>query len=816
MIIKNKRTLHFFLYVVFLTKFIFVSYVFSGEYKEVYTIKNVINILRVCSGYEENDVLLEQSKYVSLKEAILYLQIISGVKVIIPKRPIINRTNIFDTSIFIMWDSIAYADYYTLYFSINEDFSNAVSIENITNTEYLLSNLETNQNYYFYVTASNSAGESDKSEKKYAYTSHDFLKIIRGSNQENLRDTANIIEITNDGGYIIVFDSKSYGLGTYDHALLKFSNESKLEWVKTFGTNEYDEYGIHVKESISGGYITVSYEGQCCFSNKRAILLRKHTSTGAKRNEYKYTFPHSARVNSLIELNDGTVIIVGDFYKKHSTADTNRDIFILKINIMGNIQWYKTYSSPGNDLVNEIIKSKDGFLVVGSTDAYNYDNNSDIWLLSFDIDGKLNWQKKYGLNGSEDSGKAIIQTSDNNYIVVGMTKSFGSGNSDAWILKLNQQGNILWQKAYGTELNETANSIAECNNDFVVTGIKNDNIWLFKIDSNGNIIWEKEYGGDKYDTSYAVKNYDEGFILFGITRSKFESIEDNSDNLFLLKVNKSGELPHDSRYCPFFTNSIAIETTVNLQYSDAKSTSDLITATSTVPNIDATIEFSPDIAYFDPFVIIDTSIQFCDNNHLYFCDSSNCHINGGFWYNSTCNSEEEPKPQCSPQNLSLCNDLTSCETVSGHWYNNKCNSIPEPPKCSSQNLSLCNDLTSCETVSGHWYNDKCNSIPEPKCSSQNLSLCNDLTSCETVGGDWYNNKCNENQQVLCSYENIDKCIEEDSCISVGGIWQNNKCLKPNVCNIDHLDLCYTQEDCINNEGFWNDNFCQKQESENQD
>ena len=133
----------------------------------------------------------------------------------------------------------------------------------------------------------------------------------------------------------------------------------------------------------------------------------------------------------------------------------------------------------------------------------------------------------------------------------------------------------------------------------------------------------------------------------------------------------------------------------------------------------------------------------CDSNHLYLCNSSNCALAGGHWYNNTCNSNPEP-PKCDSNHLYLCHS-SNCSIAGGHWYNNTCNANPEPPKCDSNHLYLCNS-TNCGSAGGYWYNNTCNTEPEaPKCDSNHLSLCNS-TTCPLAGGFWYNNSCNETEE----------------------------------------------------------------------
>jgi len=168
-----------------------------------------------------------------------------------------------------------------------------------------------------------------------------------------------------------------------------------------------------------------------------------------------------------------------------------------------------------------------------------------------------------------------------------------------------------------------------------------------------------------------------------------------------------------------------------------------------------------------------TNCPECDRNHLNLCkNSSNCSLAGGYWYNNTCNAQEEP-PECDSSHLNLCNS-SNCSSAGGHWYNNKCNAQEEPPECDSSHLYLCNS-SNCSTAGGYWYNSSCNAQEQPpECDSGHLYLCNS-SNCSSFGGYWYNNTCNSQPETpKCDSQHLNLC-NSSNCSSVGGYWYNNSC-----------------------------------------
>ena len=122
---------------------------------------------------------------------------------------------------------------------------------------------------------------------------------------------------------------------------------------------------------------------------------------------------------------------------------------MLKLDKNGNILWQKTYGGTSADSATSIQQTSDeGYIVAGSTQSFGGGWN-DYWILKLDPDGVVEWQNNYyGGTGSEVI-YAIQQTLDGGYIVGGDTSSFGEGSWDYWVIKLNPDGTVVWQKTYG-------------------------------------------------------------------------------------------------------------------------------------------------------------------------------------------------------------------------------------------------------------------------------------------------------------------------------------------------------------------------------
>jgi len=220
-----------------------------------------------------------------------------------------------------------------------------------------------------------------------------------------------------------------------------------------------------------------------------------------------------------------------------------------------------------------LVQTSDGgYVLVGATklterwcDGKNF--ATDLSVIRLDSQGSVLWEKTFG--GGErdigDHGESIIQTTDGGFLVAGSTESFGAGSKDAWLLKLDSLGAVEWQKAYGGLGNDVAETvIAAAGGGYVIAGHTasfgngDDDFWVFKIDGMGDIEWERAFGGGLADRAYSVLENFDGFLVFGSTASFGAGNED----FWLLQLDSDGELGTDCDISPDTTATITITTAI--------------------------------------------------------------------------------------------------------------------------------------------------------------------------------------------------------------------------------------------------------------
>jgi hypothetical protein len=233
----------------------------------------------------------------------------------------------------------------------------------------------------------------------------------------------------------------------------------------------------------------------------------------------------------------------------------------LKLDANGNVQWQKTYGGTYDDYANSIQQTSDGgYIVAGRTYSFGA-GYADVWVLKLDASGNVQWQKTYG-GTYDDYANSIQQTSDGGYIVAGVTKSFRAGNADVWVLKLDASGNVQWQKIYGYEpgdfipysRNDSANSIQQTSDGgYIVASYGNFGLYstvrseVLKLDASGNVQWQKIYGYEpgnfisysRNDSANSIQQTsDGGYIVAGVTKSFGAG---NAD-VWVLKLDSNGKI----------------------------------------------------------------------------------------------------------------------------------------------------------------------------------------------------------------------------------------------------------------------------------
>jgi hypothetical protein len=274
--------------------------------------------------------------------------------------------------------------------------------------------------------------------------------------------------------------------------LLKLSNNGVLLWEKTFGFSGAD-YGTALLETTDGGFLITgvldvsSSDGQ---GNAKSNKL-KHAggdywsikTDNAGNLEWSRFFGGSFTEipSGVIETTQGNFIIAGSSDSSDFNVSENKgayDFWITKISPTGELLLEKTFGGSEIDEASAIIAANDGnFIIVGNTRSTDKDvskNNgaADIWILKVSTEGNLIWEKTIG-GSSFDVARAIYKTQDNGFLIAGSSRSLDNGfqnkgQNDALILKIDENGNLLWQKTFGGSEIDFLYDVVELNNKSII------------------------------------------------------------------------------------------------------------------------------------------------------------------------------------------------------------------------------------------------------------------------------------------------------------------------------------------------------------
>jgi len=211
----------------------------------------------------------------------------------------------------------------------------------------------------------------------------------------------------------------------------------------------------------------------------------------------------------------------------------------------GQIMFQETIDGGSYDFGASILQTSNGHYIIGGN-TYVSSNNPDAYLVKINSNGNLLWTKTYG-GTDNDYVSFVQQTSDGGYIIAGITLSFGAGNYDLYLIKTNSSGNISWQRTYGGTEQENLlfNSVRQTNDGgYVIAGYTksfgagNFDVYLIKTKTNGDTLWTKTYGGINDDVaSTALQTTDGGYIIVGKTVSFGIGID-----IYLIKTDSNGNL----------------------------------------------------------------------------------------------------------------------------------------------------------------------------------------------------------------------------------------------------------------------------------
>ncbi|MDN7025300.1 PKD domain-containing protein [Methanoculleus sp. FWC-SCC1] len=407
---------------------------------------------------------------------------------------------------------------------------------------------------------------------------------------------------TGDGGVIAVGSSRSDDgevSGNHGHTdiwVVKIDADGTPLWQRCLGGSG-DDYAAGVAETVDGGYIAVgttwSCDGDVCGNHggcdlwvvkldDSGTLLWQRCLGGTGLDSGSAVRPSA----------DGGYVIVGSTLSSDGDVCGNHgssDLWVVKLDGGGSLLWQACLGGSGYDEGWGITETADGgYVVVGSVaspdgDVSGNHGSSDLWVVNLDAAGNLRWKSALGGSGG-DYGYDICRTADGGYAVAGMTDSCDgdvSGNHgawDAWVVRLDADGDLLWQRCFGGSDLDAARSIRRvAGGGYVVVGdtysIDGDadgnhggcDLWVVGLGDDGTLLWQRCCGGSGDDVGYAVQPGEgERYTVIGATGSNDGDVSGNHGHTDLWMVG----LTTSAFHAAFTANVTEGTTPLPVQFSD--------------------------------------------------------------------------------------------------------------------------------------------------------------------------------------------------------------------------------------------------------
>ncbi len=353
-------------------------------------------------------------------------------------------------------------------------------------------------------------------------------------------DAAYQVQPTADGGYIVIGWTGSFGAGGVDVWLIKTDSLGDTLWTQTYGGSG-DDLGASVQPTADGGYV-VAGRSQSFGAGDPDLYLVKTDANGDTLWTRTLGGADWDGGSALAQTADGGYIITGVTRSFGAGAD---DVWLIRTDSLGDTSWTQTYGGSNDDLGGSVQPTADGgYIVIGWTASFGA-GSDDAWLIRTDSLGDTLWTRTYG-GTSNDGGSSVQPTADGGYVLAGGTFSFGAGGCDVYLIKTDANGDTLWTRTFGGTVWDDGYSVQQTSDGaggYVIAGMTrsfgagNHDAYLIKTDADGDTLWTRTFGGDSSDYGFSLQQTaDGGCIIVGLT----ESFGAGGQDVYLIKTDAGG------------------------------------------------------------------------------------------------------------------------------------------------------------------------------------------------------------------------------------------------------------------------------------
>ncbi|MCK5170974.1 MAG: hypothetical protein KAQ75_13940, partial [Bacteroidales bacterium] len=353
------------------------------------------------------------------------------------------------------------------------------------------------------------------------------------------RDIGNDVKVFN-GGYLILATktiTEQVGSTTITTTAIsliktdKFGNNIKLnDDFNDLTKGGGDDLASQLLLTSDGGVLVLGTFDDT-LNNNTDIFLRKYGASLTEEWTKYYNTPTNANEEgTVIKKASSGYIIAGSTTE---TADGTKDIYLVKIDDNGNVEWTENHGYGGNDFSGDLLVLDDGYLIIGTTFDDDYANN--IVTVKTNFRG-ISPDTKIYLVTSNVFGRSGMKTDDGGYLIVGTADDVSGNNSNVYVIKVQDNiHEIDWSQTYGGSGLNQGFDVIKSNGGYAVVGSKTVSSgiagYFLKIDSDSEILAENTYGGYTEQIIHSIeKTSDGGYIMVG------SSGFDGNEMICLIKV----------------------------------------------------------------------------------------------------------------------------------------------------------------------------------------------------------------------------------------------------------------------------------------
>ncbi len=328
-------------------------------------------------------------------------------------------------------------------------------------------------------------------------------------------DIANGIVALENGESALVGTCKSFGAQRTDICVTRMNAKGEILWRILLGGKKEDD-GKAIIRALDGSLIVLGSSKSFAKNYDRDIYVAKISLEGKVIWEQSLGGDRDEFAGGIARTDDGGLLIVGD---SNSFGNGYKDVYVAKLDQNGKMISSHVIGGEKEDSAQALTRTADGSMMLVGYRETERSGDTDFFVMKLDQNGKKIWAKTYGEDHA-DRLNGVAATADGGIVATGSTRSYKSAQTDMSVMKLDRDGNIVWHKIYGFKYYEYGNAVASTGDGAVMVaggtstlGKGDHSVYMIALDKSGKLIWSYVYGDRGKDTMNAIARMDDGSMI---------------------------------------------------------------------------------------------------------------------------------------------------------------------------------------------------------------------------------------------------------------------------------------------------------------